>query len=93
MRTDGWVEALQLKRDSNRDHVVVLADSPLRDLLTRAVADNGFQVIAARTPLDAIQILERLGSSIAYVVLAVAHALRDVLAEDYPQIRPVVLVA
>jgi hypothetical protein len=75
--------------------VLVLAEPALRDALATAVRANGYQVLSCQTPLEAIQLLEQYGRGIGYAVLSPASPqaldLRDLLADQYPAIQPMVL--
>ena len=75
--------------------VLVVAEPNLRDALTAAVRSNGYEAFECQTPLEAIQLLERHSSKIAYAVLSPAAPrvleLRELLAEEYPAIQRMVL--
>jgi DNA-binding response OmpR family regulator len=75
--------------------VLVVAEQNLRDALSAAVRMNGYEVLACQTPLEAIQLLERHSSRIGYAVLSPAAPrvleLRELLADEYPAIQPMVL--
>ena len=80
---------------SSHPCVLVVAEPQLCDALALAVRTNGYGVFECRTPLDAIQVLERHSSDIAYAVLSPATPraleLRELLAEEYPAIQPLLL--
>jgi hypothetical protein len=75
--------------------VLVLVEEPLRAEIVSAVRTNGYEAHACKTPLDVIQILERYGKRIAYAVLSPAAPraleVRELLADEYPSIQPLVL--
>ncbi len=75
--------------------VLVVAEQTLRDELSAAVRLNGYEVLSCQTPLEAIQLLERHSSRIGYAVLSPAAPrvleLRELLADEYPAIQPMVL--
>lgn len=75
--------------------VLVIAEPSLREALARAVRTNGYDVLACQTPLEAIQLLERHGTSIEYAVLSPASPqaleLHELLTEEYPAIQRLVL--
>lgn len=75
--------------------VLVLAEPALRDALAMAVRTNGYEVLACKTPLEAIQLLERHSRNIGYAVLSPeapqALDLRELLADEYPAIQRLVL--
>ena len=75
--------------------VLVVAEQTLRDELAAAVRLNGYEVLSCQTPLEAIQLLERHSSRIGYAVLSPAAPrvleLRELLADEYPAIQPMVL--
>jgi len=75
--------------------VLVLAEPALRDALATAVRANGYEVLACRTPLEAIQMLELHSRDIGYAVLSrtapQALELRELLADEYPAIQRVML--
>jgi len=75
--------------------VLVLAEPGLRDELATAVRANGYEVLACQTPLEAIQLLQRYSRGIGYAVLSPAAPqaleLRELLADEYPAIQPLVL--
>ena len=77
--------------------VLVLAEPPIRDALASAVRMNGYEVLSCQTPLEAIQLLEQHSPKIGYAVLSPASPqaldLRELLAEEYPAIQPLVLSA
>jgi hypothetical protein len=82
---------------SSHSCVLVVAEPQLRDALALAVRTNGYGVFECQTPLDAIQVLERHSSDIGYAVLSSAtpraFELRELLAEEYPAIQPLLLSA
>lgn len=75
--------------------VLVIADDFLGDILSAAIRTNGYEVHACRTPLDAIQVLERHSPQICYAVLSAAepHALEvgELLTDEYPAIQQLLL--
>ena len=75
--------------------VLVVAEQTLREELSAAVRLNGYEVLSCQTPLEAIQLLERYSSRIGYAVLSPAAPrvleLRELLADEYPAIQPMVL--
>ena len=74
--------------------VLVLGDTLLVEQLSSAVRSNGYEALGCRTPLDAIQLLERHSSRIGYAVLAAeAWEVGTLLASEYPQIQSLVLSA
>ncbi len=80
-----------------REAVLVIAEEPLRSQLAAAARERGYEPVAKQTPLDAITALERLAGKIAYAVISSQArwglALRELLADEYPNVRPVMLVA
>jgi hypothetical protein len=75
--------------------VLVLVEEPLRNDIVTAVRTNGYEAHACNTPLDVIQILERHGGRIGYAVLSPgaprALEIRELIADEYPSIQPLVL--
>lgn len=94
--SDGWISSLGLHRASGRDHVLVVAEPPLQEVAAGVVRDNGMKPLLCRTPLDAIQHLERQGSVIAYAILSSLAwgglELRALLTDEYPDVARVLLV-
>jgi hypothetical protein len=75
--------------------VLVLAEPTLRDTVELAARLNGYVVLACRTPLEAIQLLELHSRNIGYAILSSAAPqaleLRELLADEYPAIQQFVL--
>lgn len=94
--SDGWISSLGLHRAIGRDHVLVVAESPLQEVAAAVVRDNGMTPLLARTPLDAIQHLERYHDGIAYAILSSLAwgglELRALLTDEYPDVARVLLV-
>lgn len=84
-------------RSSTRDTVLVVADSPIRDAVSDVARDGGYDVVVATTPLAAVHNLVRHGDRIAYAILASlpvwAHGLRELLAEEFPDVPLLTLLA
>jgi hypothetical protein len=91
----GWVASLGSGRD--RRIALLVADEPLRAGLAEVGRANGLDVIACITPLDAIHRLEGSREKIGFAIISTAPrwgvAFRELLAEDYPEIKRIVLVA
>lgn len=92
----GGIE-LALSPVVGRETALVLAVEPLRSALVASVMARGFAVETCTTPLDAIQILERLGPRIGYALISSVPdggvALRRLLLDAYPDIKSIVLVS
>ncbi len=77
--------------------MLVIAEEPLRSQLAQAARDRGYEPVTKSTPLDAIQTLTHLADRIAYAIISSQArwglALRELLADEYPNVRPVMLVA
>lgn len=77
--------------------VLVIAEDSIGDLLSTAIRTNGYEVHACRTPLDAIQVLERHSPQIGYAVLSAgaprAREVGELLASEYPAIQQLLLSA
>lgn len=84
-------------RNSTRDAVLVVADTPLRDTISDVARDGGYQVMVATTPLAAVHQLVRHGDRIAYAIVASlpawAHGLRELLAEEFPDVPLLTLLS
>jgi hypothetical protein len=91
----GWVTALGPARD--RRIALLVADEPLRAGLAEVGRANGLDVITCITPLEAIQRLEGIREQIGFAIISTAPrwgvAFHELLAEDYPEIKRIVLVA
>ena len=90
-------DTLAMPETRDRDLALVIADEPLRSQLVDAARHRGYEPHAARTPLDAIQALVRDGDKIRYAILSSAPSwtlpLRELIAEEYPGIHRLMLVA
>ncbi|HEU0035587.1 MAG TPA: hypothetical protein VFQ53_33480 [Kofleriaceae bacterium] len=80
-----------------RDVSLVVADEPIRSALVEGLRANGCDAIAPKTPLDMVQALiawrEQIGSVVISSASRWAHGLRDFLADEYPEIEPVMLAS
>lgn len=79
------------------DIVLVLADEPLRDMLGEAVRAHGYEVQSSATPLETVQLLERLKDRLRCAIISSqlpwAPAVWELLIDEYPDIEPVVVEA
>ncbi len=93
----GWVSALGPVDDRPRKVALLIADEPLRAGLAEVGRANGLEVVACPTPLDAVQRLEGIRERIGFAIITSTppwgRELRELLAEDYPEIKRIVLVA
>jgi hypothetical protein len=82
---------LRLSEAPDRDHVLVHADEPLQELAAEVVRNSGLVPLVCKTPLDAIQLLEKHGPRIGHAILSTrAHGgldMRTLLADEHPTIK------
>jgi len=80
---------------TGHDVVLVIAGGPLRDMLVELVQANGYEVRASTTPLETIELLERLKDRVRCAILspqiAWAPAVWELIVDEYPDIEPIVL--
>lgn len=93
----GWVTQLGPVRDRPRRVALVIADEPLRAGVAEVGRANGLEVITCITPLDAVHRLEGLRGQIGFAIISTTPtwglAFRELLTEDYPEVKPIVLLA
>jgi CheY-like chemotaxis protein len=86
---------LVVREPSDRDIVLVIAGKPMRDMLAELVRASGFEVRAATTPLETIQILERQNDHLRCAIVSShvswAPAVWELLADEYPGIERIAL--
>lgn len=89
-----WIAALER---CGRRIALVIADDPLAAALGELYRAYGYDVIVAETPLDAIQTLVSGGDEVGAVCLSLettwAGELRELLADEFPEIDRIVLVS
>lgn len=95
--SDGWISSLALAVEpTERNRVLVMAQEPLEKVACAVARENGLAPIACKTPLQAIQYLVREGGRIAYAIISSAAnggvEMRRLLADEFPDIKPVMLV-
>ncbi|MFT3698672.1 MAG: hypothetical protein QM831_36335 [Kofleriaceae bacterium] len=84
------------KREIGKDLLVMLAESHATERLVRLLGAYDLEVRTPKTPLDALQLLERETDRIAFVVLAStpewALQLRPVLVDEFPGVERIALI-
>ena len=79
-----------------RPIVLVVAAPPTQQRIAAVARVGAREVAVARTPLDAIQLLERRGDQSGVAILSSqvdwGLELRDLISTDYPAIRRIFLV-
>jgi hypothetical protein len=79
-----------------RSIVLVVADPRTQQRIAAVARVGARQVEVARTPLDAVQLLERRGDQIGLAIVSSqvdwGLALRELIATDYPTIGRIFLV-
>jgi hypothetical protein len=92
-RSSDWI-ALD---PANDEQVLVIADTPLDSAIADVVHAFGFDTVVAATPLDAICKLTSLRDRLAAIVISPdvvwAGDFRELLAEEFPELDPVVLAS
>lgn len=80
---------------TGHDLVLVIAGGALRDMIVELVQANGYEVRASTTPLDTIQLLERLKGQLRCAIISSqvpwAPAVWELLVDEYPDVEPIVL--
>jgi hypothetical protein len=80
-----------------RDALLLVADEPIRGAVWELATRGGYDVFACRSPLDVIDTLVGAGDRLACVVLESTvpwgTGLRELLAEEYPKLDTVILIA
>lgn len=91
-----WLAALAWPPVDGRPIVLVVADPPTEQRIAAIARVGAREVALARTPLDAVQFLERRGDQIDVAILSSrvdwGLQLRDLIATDYPDVRRIFLV-
>jgi hypothetical protein len=75
---------------------LVIADAPLGRVLGALYRAYGYEVVVPKTPLDAVQALlatDRVAIVIVSQSAGWAAGLRELIAEEFPEIDQIVLVA
>ncbi|HET7504121.1 MAG TPA: hypothetical protein VFK02_24035 [Kofleriaceae bacterium] len=79
------------------DVVLVLANEPLRKMLGEVVRAHGYDVQASATPLETVQLLERLKDRLRCAIISSqlpwGPSVCELLIDEYPDIEPVVVDA
>lgn len=95
----GWTASLAMDRVDERDTVLVCADEPLRSALSELARTHGYQAHVSATPLQAIEALQdsKLRVRHALISSTLPHdwgrGLHEFLADEYPDVRRVMLSA
>lgn len=88
---------IALPAREGRDAVLVIAHPPLRVRLAELAGQAGFTVLVGSSGLESIQLLEKHGAHIAYAILSSDEdwvvGLKKVLADEYPEIKCLMLIA
>ncbi|HEU4734733.1 MAG TPA: hypothetical protein VFT22_42875 [Kofleriaceae bacterium] len=79
------------------DVVLVLANEPLRNMLGDLVRANGYEVQESTTPLETVQVIERLKHRLRCAIISSqlpwGPGVWELLVDEYPDIEPVVVEA
>lgn len=77
--------------------MLVIAAEPLRSALTELARSKHLDVHTCTTPLDTCQALERASARLAYAIISSdtlwGLELRQLLEDEYPEIKSVMLIA
>jgi hypothetical protein len=78
---------------NKHDVVLVLVGEPLRDMIVDLVRANGYEVRASTTPLETIQLLERLKGQLRCAIISSrlpwAPGVWELLVDEYPDVEPI----
>ena len=86
-----WESAVETRREL----VLVCAEEPLRSALAEFVRGRGYEPRVPATTLQAIEVLIDSGDRIGWALLAsdAGTALHEFLADEYPDVRRVLVSA
>lgn len=76
--------------------MLIVANEPHRSALAAYAVESQLEILAPRTPLDVVQMLEKHAPRIAYVVVTSdpvwGHEVRQLIRHEYAEIESIALV-